>query len=254
MPAHRQLNSRRLSLEMSDSDGDGGVSLHGMATESLPALDLVSHTYEDDASLVPYPGVSYASMNNSFEDFLDLDINPPFVLFNPSPEASASQGAIDHQHTANGPMANPDGTFQDGATSVVLTPLPDDPMDDLGDVLLSNPNPHILGSGNLDLASFLRIWSTPHSRTASHSGQLRPLRQEALAQCYSSPREILYSDLKDDKCDLQGLNWETMGITRNAARARRHRKHQNHTNRKGSDNFMVSLSGVAFTPLIKDRT
>lgn len=116
----------------------------------------------------------------------------------------------------------------------------DDPSNDLAPVQLSNPNPSLLGSGNLDLSGFLNMWAY----SALDSPDLdvpRPYLDRVLLHCQHKPRVVQCSDLGGDRCDFQGLDWASMGTTRAAARTRRRRQHQNHTNLHGSDSFRRGL-------------
>ncbi|RCI11123.1 hypothetical protein L249_7284 [Ophiocordyceps polyrhachis-furcata BCC 54312] len=101
-------------------------------------------------------------------------------------------------------------------------------------VQLSNPNPTILGSSNLGLVDFLRVWAL-NGCFPSASRSRPPHLLEVYAQARAQVEDVTYADLAADECDLQGLDWTTMETTREDARARRQLTYNNYVNRSGSD-------------------
>ncbi|RDA87981.1 hypothetical protein CP532_3409 [Ophiocordyceps camponoti-leonardi (nom. inval.)] len=101
-------------------------------------------------------------------------------------------------------------------------------------VQLSNPNPTILGSSNLGLVDFLRVWAL-NGCFPSASRSRPPHLLEVYAQARAQVEDVTYVDLAGDECDLQGLDWTTMETTREDARTRRQQTYNNYVNRSGSD-------------------
>lgn len=107
----------------------------------------------------------------------------------------------------------------------------DDEFADLHPPATSNPNPLSLAPDNLSFVDFLRFWA--------ESGRGRaPATPRVLAQfrpAGSAPMQVRYEQLRGDKCDLQGIDWEYLGVSRRLARERRKSTYRNYTNKTGSD-------------------
>ncbi|KAI1128392.1 WD40 repeat-like protein [Nemania abortiva] len=126
-----------------------------------------------------------------------------------------------------------------------------DEQDDLGlddndfephPLFLTNANPGILMPDNYNSFDFLRLW-----RWCKQQGQLKDIRgtprNELSIADLTRPR-VTYENLKGDECDIQGINWEHLGVTRGAARKCRAKTFRNYTNIPESD---------AWNPSIPDR-
>ncbi|PFH56230.1 hypothetical protein XA68_16854 [Ophiocordyceps unilateralis] len=131
----------------------------------------------------------------------------------------------------------PSLTMNDGApwplAPGLVTEQPTVP-DNFPPVQLSNPNPTILGSSNLGLVDFLRVWAL-NGCFPSASRSRPPHLLEVYAQARAQVDDVTYADLCGDQCDLQGLDWATMETTREDARTRRRLTYNNYVNRAGSD-------------------
>lgn len=105
---------------------------------------------------------------------------------------------------------------------------------------LSFPNPNSLSPENPQLFMFLRRWAhAPYTYPV-------PYLYEVAAQEGLPERVISNDDLKGDQCDMQGLNWAAMGISRKHARARRMTTYKNYVNRPRSDDWQVSIASIFF--------
>ncbi|KAI8151875.1 putative WD repeat-containing protein [Colletotrichum sp. SAR 10_70] len=93
----------------------------------------------------------------------------------------------------------------------------------------SNANPSTLGPENLCLRDFLRDWAW-----RNRNGP-RPSIRSISAQSAQKVARVRFSDLEGDRCDLQGIDWEDLGVLRSEARVRRKLDYKNYTNRAGSD-------------------
>lgn len=110
----------------------------------------------------------------------------------------------------------------------------------------SNPNPHMLSGNNVGLADFLHRWAR---QTRSTSGLTRerthyPWPTRIHDMVAKPAKKVQYVDLEGDECDMQGINWVDLGVTRKEARERRLLTYQNYVSTENSDRWMVS------TPLI----
>lgn len=125
---------------------------------------------------------------------------------------------------------------------------------------LSGGGPGTLGPGNYNLVDFLHNWAR-QSRGLSGLPRERgrypwPSRIHELS---SRPlTHIQYADLNGDQCDLQGLDWDDLGVTRKEARERRLLTYNNYVNQPGTDRWAVSshphkltLSHLSHTTLAK---
>jgi len=107
---------------------------------------------------------------------------------------------------------------------------------------LSGGGPGTLGPGNYNLVDFLHNWAR-QSRGISGLPRERgrypwPSRIHELS---SRPlTHVQYADLNGDQCDLQGLDWDDLGVTRKEARERRLLTYNNYVNQPGTDRWAVS--------------
>ncbi|KAJ8131245.1 hypothetical protein O1611_g2381 [Lasiodiplodia mahajangana] len=112
-------------------------------------------------------------------------------------------------------------------------------------LFLTNANPGVLMPDNHNSLDFLRLW-----RWYKRQGQLRdidctPYNEISIANL--SRLRITYDDLRGDECDLQGINWEQLGVTRREARKCRARTFRNYTNREESDVWSPSIPDKLLT-------
>ncbi|KAK0754001.1 hypothetical protein B0T18DRAFT_26806 [Schizothecium vesticola] len=111
----------------------------------------------------------------------------------------------------------------------------------------SNPNPHTLGGRNVGLADFLHHWAR---QTRSSSGLTRerahyPWPTRIHDMVAKPAKKVRYADLEGDMCDLQGINWEDLGVTRKEARERRLLTYKNYVSTENSDRWMPNLRDMA---------
>lgn len=107
-------------------------------------------------------------------------------------------------------------------------------MDELPPLMPSSTNHTIMGSENVGLVDFLRLWA----HTDAPRSPVPDIEQVRI-QARGRVDEVNYEDLFGDYCDLQGLNWAAMGIPRAAARTHRHKLYKNYVNKDGSDKWSV---------------
>lgn len=110
-----------------------------------------------------------------------------------------------------------------------------------------NPNAAPLGPENHNLPDFLRYWAY-QSNSAWHGMNCRergryPWLTRIGAQMARNIAHVGYDDLEGDRYDVQGIDWEDLGITRNEARERRLNTYKNYVNIADSDRWQVSTDG-----------
>lgn len=106
--------------------------------------------------------------------------------------------------------------------------------------LLTNGN--LLAPTNLGLDAFVFRWARQgRSGIRAHGPRSKvPMIDRAQVQWKRDAFYVEYKDLKGDKCDMQGVDWYDMGVTRNEARERRLLTYHNFVNTKGADIWRVS--------------
>ncbi|KAI0423568.1 WD40 repeat-like protein [Xylaria sp. FL1042] len=95
-------------------------------------------------------------------------------------------------------------------------------------LLSATPSPGMLMPGNYNALDFLRLWRWHKRQT------------QLLKDIKERPR-ITYEDLKGDEYDIQGINWQDLGVTRSWARKCRSRTFRNYTNNADTDRWDPSL-------------
>lgn len=101
----------------------------------------------------------------------------------------------------------------------------------------SNPNPITLGAENPGLVHLLRNWAYQHALNPTMDPH--PNLQEVSVQCTIPVSETRYCDLRGDACDIQGIDWTKICVTRKHARRRRCLTYKNYTNIDKSDAWSV---------------
>ncbi|KAI1148626.1 quinon protein alcohol dehydrogenase-like superfamily [Nemania diffusa] len=92
---------------------------------------------------------------------------------------------------------------------------------------------------NHNTLDFLRLW-----RWYKGQNQLREIRgtpRNDISLANIMQPRVTKEDLKGDKCDIQGINWQHLGVTRKEARICRAKTFRNYTNRPNSDSWNSSL-------------
>lgn len=213
-------------LDMSDSDGGASLDDDGIYVPQLQ-VDHHSHPaqpHEDDDAEAPSSDPVNHHLHTYFDvpslegadivmdDDIAMDAAPP-----PEPSAPTPD---------NAPLQQPQ------------SPTPIEPLDPAP---ISNPNPTMLGSGNHGLTDFLWHWS--REAHLAHSYSMRayaPCPEDLRRQALIHMNEVRYDDLYGDEYDLQGMDWDSMGTTREHARRRRLETYKNYVNKEGSDQLNVS--------------
>ena len=115
-------------------------------------------------------------------------------------------------------------------------------------ILRSNTSPHTRGAANPGVIKFLLRWAG--EKGVHKSGAQKPLpaweKVRDLAAKVSRRSHVLedikgisYYELDGEKFDFQGLDWETLGTSREIARKERKRTFNNCFNQRGPHNFGI---------------
>ncbi|CAM1507239.1 Fc.00g068800.m01.CDS01 [Cosmosporella sp. VM-42] len=235
------LHPQPVENELDMSDSEGGAPLDEDVDTIIHDHPLLYSHYHDFDPLTldpngqvpgptsPEPLHSLVSQFSFFEQALDQaimeeNIEPPPGLWVPVP----NQPNIVQPLQPVPPM---------------FDPVLDDPL------LVSNPNPMMLGSENLGLIDLLRVWAqtayhahhrSPMSPIRENVPHMPSIREQALRQI----DEVQYANLQGDSCDMQGMDWAAMGTTREEARARRYKTYRNYVNKDGSDKVTPLLDDI----------
>lgn len=251
---------------MSDSDGGAAIFHPSMETDEYESEEEESEEYEDyedSPVLQPVQGMDdsddegqYDETMAEFQSYASTTfsndahhIPHPDYYPHPHPNQTAtaqSSAAQPSAATAGGPTVESGDeapvTAQSGSTfsptffPVAMPLVPGE--EGLEAFMPSHGNSDVDGSQNLDLLGFARSWARVggvHLRF--RSGQ--PFMHNVLAELNRLVKEVNYSDLDQDRCDIQGLNWSAIGTTRSRARFRRHASYRNYTNIPGTDHIGV---------------
>ena len=87
---------------------------------------------------------------------------------------------------------------------------------------------------NLNLFDFLWSWGDYVGDEPSRGSRRIPHQPEIARERIARPSIIQRSDLQGEECDLQGLNWDALGVMRAEARRMRKKTYTNYTNLRQS--------------------
>ncbi|KAK8042314.1 hypothetical protein PG993_006837 [Apiospora rasikravindrae] len=108
----------------------------------------------------------------------------------------------------------------------------------------SNANPLSLAPENLNFVDFMRIWA---ENGRGKLPDIRRLRAQ-LGDVGLGSTRVEYSQLHGNKCDMQGIDWEDLGVPRRVARERRMMTYRNYTNKSGSEEWHPTLPDRMLRP------
>lgn len=219
------------------------------------------------------------SEHNMAPSDLDADLDPD--IDNPSELGEGDQGYQTAQSSAyqpsddNDDLANLDQPIPAGLPNTLLPQQPQPALtaaetlatlEDSGPAIsaagsewldaahplaLSNPNPTMLGPGNYGLTDFLHRWarqSRPTQAASRERGRF-PWPNKINELAAKEVARVRYDDLGGDRCDMQGIDWRELGVSRSEARERRLLTYNNYVNNEGSDRWTVS-SLSACSPML----
>ncbi|KAI0442229.1 WD40 repeat-like protein [Xylaria telfairii] len=113
-------------------------------------------------------------------------------------------------------------------------------------LFLANVNPGILAPDNSNCFDFLRLWRW-HKRRHNRLKDIRGTPRNVISVTEVKEPRITYDDLAGDECDLQGINWQHLGVDRSAARKCRAKTFRNYTNIPNSDAWSPSIPDKLLT-------
>jgi WD40 repeat protein len=106
-------------------------------------------------------------------------------------------------------------------------------------LFLTNLSPGGLAPDNLNSVDFLRFWL--YLKRRGHLNSIEGTPRDLFTLTDEIPPRVVYEDLKGDEYDIQGINWQHLGVTRRMARRCRFATFRNYTNKAGSDVWDASM-------------
>lgn len=263
------LHASPYDREPSDYDHDSERHLsflHSADTQSQ--ADNMSDDHDMDDGGAP---VHYGDIANILTQGMEVDYDsdhgdgisvshavlaglpPPPPLMNPVPHYGAFQaqyalqypGSIPHTHPAvmQPPPQPPHGPPEDGqeANNDIAHHVPLHHTQTTHANLMNNPNTVALGPENYNLADFIRVWAWQNGvwQGVSRERGRYPWLDRISPQISKDLSRVDYNDLEGDSCDVQGVNWDDLGVTRSEARERRLLTYKNYVNIPRSDRWQV---------------
>ncbi len=199
-------------------------NIPGALINAISVMDIMAPSSDPQEQPLPPPptpplAMLIANSLDTFHDALVLASQQPSLL-PPDTQSLLQQLEQEHVHILrNSALDNEQGDY------------------------FYSPNSSMLNPGNLGLEQFLYQWGWqvrgPQSPARERSRS--PLLNQIGPEFARRTSQVRHGDLCGDKCDLQGINWEKIGVTRREARERRLLTFQNYVNRKGSDSWHVSI-------------
>ncbi|OLN81004.1 putative WD repeat-containing protein C2A9.03 [Colletotrichum chlorophyti] len=220
-------------LDMSDSDGGAPLD-HVMTVTSLlapmpeSATDLASTEFFPGS---PHTGHSSTSVQQEYTTTMEppahmvtqwsisLAAGPSFL----DPTAPQHPTPLDttpfHPMLHAVTMDEDDEDYEDNAFYPHVSPqlqpfsvgvVVDDDEVEWQATAISNPNPNTLGPENPGLTMFLQEWAT---RGRANCRGLTPGIRQIKEQVSRNVTRVHYSALEGDRCDVQGIDWDNLGVT-----------------------------------------
>lgn len=243
-----------------DDDEDDDIT-DGPHVDILALANVLSHGLaglDDEEPESANSNVAGGGQSSSSEPPLAAGLHPSNPLTLPlSPHNGLPQGYNHHQNPP--PFLHTNNNMQTHPNTVAHPPVPaagpqegDQPTNSNHVQLLhhpqvthpnvfSNPNATALGPENYNLSDFVRVWAW---QAGAWQGLPRergrcPWPTRINQQLAHNMTHVDYSDLEGDRYDVQGLDWEDLGVTRSEARERRLNTYKNYVNIPNSDRWQV---------------
>jgi hypothetical protein len=216
--------------QVHEESAEAADELHGAFMNSTSSIHFSSTPFVDSSNILVGAGAEYMSLADipSVDNTLAL-FGPPMIpdalpLWS-STEGTAGSSALD---TIVPPQS------QQLASHFAIV---DFALDDVSEA----DQTEVEDQSNLSLSDFLYSWGT----TSLHSeDSKRPPRGPDLPELYKQRAEMLTplsrADLQGERCDIQRLNWEELGVSRLEARQMRRQTYRNYTNLRFSSQWHVS--------------
>lgn len=213
-----------------DSASEHGDEQNAYESTLQPFIDMPSSVLEAYMH-TPYSAVPSLSSQGELSPMMATSLGFDTAVHAVQVETSAHQAAYQQP-----PLPLPSSHLH--STGGGIMPI----MDAIG-------NANMLAPGNMSLQSLVFSWAgLPRRDSRSLYGEdaSRPCLKSAGAQLVDSnkPFRVGYDDLEGDRCDLQGIDWEAMGVSRQSARDRRHMTYCNYVHERGSDKWRPDYPDV----------
>lgn len=201
-----------LQLGSDHDDFDDSISLGD--DENMDAASAAHHMAHTQQYTLPpiLPSQPIAELHPGFVGGPLPPVNPPHLLWPPQLPPGVAQALFIGDEMTDEEFAE-------------LHPMP-----------ISNQNPLSLAPENLNFVDFLRIWA---ENGRGKLPDIRRLRAQ-IGDVGAGTTRVEYNQLHGNKCDLQGIDWEDLGVPRRVARERRMMTYRNYTNKTGSEEWHVS--------------
>ena len=238
---HAHADSDTFQQYLPETDGSDGTFYHPVSWFASgadggidPSLDLLGIDLVDDSTMSdPLPPPFFDAQPFGGAEILGLPAASPAPA---PPSAAAISPPVMYQPQT----LNPNAVAQQLQALVEAgDDTPDaPPFPFQHPAPFMHPDPGVIGGTNQNLTDFLYTWYR-QTRSTSRSALRVPWPSKANEQIAAPISHVQYADLEGDRCDLQGLNWEAMGVTRREARTRRCSTYHNYTNMADSDRWHV---------------
>ncbi|KAK2611121.1 hypothetical protein N8I77_004497 [Diaporthe amygdali] len=195
----------------SEHDDDISISHHGLPDLPSAPAPLMNH--------VPHYGTFQAQYALQY---------PASMLH------THAAGNIQPPHPPQGPPEEGQETNNDNAHHVPLHHTQTAHTN-----FMNNPNTVALSPENYNLADFIRVWAWQNGvwQGVSRERGRYPWLDRISPQITKDLSRVEYQDLEGDSCDVQGMNWDDLGVTRSEARERRLLTYKNYVNIPRSDRW-----------------
>ncbi|KAI0102904.1 quinon protein alcohol dehydrogenase-like superfamily [Nemania sp. FL0031] len=211
-----------------DEEGDNDHGMVDVEEGGAPLYDINMEEADD------YPAVSPSQGSSPDPNTTDASMDNVLPsIFDPPADPVATNAAPPVQQDVQ-PDVEEQDAFGFGANEFEPHPL-----------FLTNANPGILMPDNHNSFDFLRLWQYYKRQNLLRDIEGVPHNEISIAHLTRS--RITYGNLRGDECDLQGINWEQLGVTRRAARKFRAKTFRNYTNRDNSDAWHPSIPDKLLT-------
>ncbi|KAG6363216.1 hypothetical protein INS49_008312 [Diaporthe citri] len=228
--------------DMSDDHDmdDGGAPVHygDIANILTQGMDVDYDSEHDDDISVSHPALaglpSPPPLMNAVPHYgtfqAQYALQYPASMLNTHPAAAMQQ-----------PPQPPQGPPEDGheANNDIAHHVPLHHTQTTHTNFMNNPNTVALGPENYNLADFIRVWAWQNGvwQGVSRERGRYPWLDRISPQISKDLSRIEYQDLEGDSCDVQGMNWDDLGVTRSEARERRLLTYKNYVNIPRSDRW-----------------
>jgi hypothetical protein len=206
--------------------------------QNLGQASIVSGSFESlPQTSLPAPGATPEPATEGVAQVgPELQQSPAFEMPQAT-ESVASSTSSSENGTDNSNSTN--ATPVEGTPAAIVPHVAPLPPASVTAIINNNiANPIAIPGANPDLTTFLYGWAlSSQEPTLSRRPAARQVPVlSRLEQLVSSKlKGVRYNHLDGNRCDLQGIDWSSLGVTRRAARRRRMGTYKNYTNVANTD-------------------